>query len=101
MGRPGRQSTHADLLKSELDRIAGQLRQMGAQKIILFGSYARGRVNALTDLDLVAVMDTDLPFVERTAEVYRRIVPRVAADILVYTRTSGNGCTTGHSGSKC
>ncbi|MDI6894448.1 MAG: nucleotidyltransferase domain-containing protein [Bacillota bacterium] len=76
---------HADLLKSELHRIANQFRQMGARKIILFGSYARGRADALTDLDLVVVMDSELPFVERTAEVYRRIVPRVAADILVYT----------------
>ncbi|MDI6823004.1 MAG: nucleotidyltransferase domain-containing protein [Bacillota bacterium] len=76
---------HARLLKSELRRIANQLRQMGAQKIILFGSYARGRADALTDLDLVAVMDSQLPFVERTAKAYRHIVPRVAADILVYT----------------
>ncbi|MEW5936106.1 MAG: nucleotidyltransferase domain-containing protein [Bacillota bacterium] len=76
---------HARLLKSELRRIANQLRQMGAQKIILFGSYARGRADALTDLDLVAVMDSQLPFVERTAEAYRHIMPRVAADILVYT----------------
>lgn len=76
---------HADLLKSELHRIENQLRQMGARKIILFGSYARGRADVLTDLDLVVVMDSELPFVQRTAEVYRRIVPRVAADILVYT----------------
>ncbi len=62
-----------------------RLRQLGALKVILFGSYARGRTDQFTDLDLIVILETDLPYVERTASVYRWVAPRVAADILVYT----------------
>lgn len=73
------------LLEQELTRIVAALKELGARKIILFGSYAQGRNDPFTDLDLIAVLDSNLPIVERTGEVYRRLAPRVAADILVYT----------------
>lgn len=73
------------LLKQELERIVKALRRAGAHKIILFGSYARGRCDAFTDLDLIVVQESELPFVERTAHLYRQLAPRVAVDFLVYT----------------
>jgi len=46
-------------------------------------------VNRLTaiasDLDLIIIWDTPLGFLERTVELYRRLRPRVATDLLVYT----------------
>jgi hypothetical protein len=38
-----------------------------------------------TDLDLFVVLDSALPFVERTAWLYKELAPRVACDILAYT----------------
>jgi len=73
------------LLETELERITRELKQLGAQKIILFGSYARGHADLFTDLDIIAVLKSDLPFMERIGFIYGKIVPRVAADILVYT----------------
>ncbi|MGE5484358.1 MAG: nucleotidyltransferase domain-containing protein [Ignavibacteriales bacterium] len=58
---------------------------LGAERVILIGSLARGRADELTDVDLIAVLETHLPFVERSAWVYGALVPRVDADIIVYT----------------
>jgi hypothetical protein len=38
-----------------------------------------------TDLDLIIVWDAPLGFLERTGELHRRLQPRVATDLLVYT----------------
>lgn len=73
------------LLKAEVKRITAALKKLGADKVILFGSLARGREDLFTDIDLIVVMESELPFVERCVWVYREVVPRVAADILVYT----------------
>lgn len=73
------------LLESELERITAELKQLGAEKILLFGSYAGGRADLFTDLDIIAVLRSDLPFIERIGFIYGKIVPRVATDILVYT----------------
>ena len=81
----GKDEKRALFLERELRRMVHRLRQLGAVKVILFGSYARGRVDPLTDLDLIVVLESDLPYLERTAGVYRWVAPRVAADILVYT----------------
>ncbi len=56
------------------------------QRVILFGSYARGRADLLTDLDLVVVRSSEQDFLSRMLELHRRIGPLpVDADILVYT----------------
>jgi|Deesub1362A_J573_1020465.scaffolds.fasta_scaffold10938_3 predicted nucleotidyltransferase len=73
-------------LKQALLSIVAQLREMPeVERVILFGSNARGRADLLTDLDLIVVMRSDKPFVERTAELYRRIEAPVDLDMLVYT----------------
>ena len=51
---------------ANLARIAsGPLRAAGVKHAIAFGSYARGGPDAWSDLDLVVVMETDLPKLER------------------------------------
>lgn len=57
---------------------------MGARKIILFGSSARKEIGLLSDIDIIAIMQTKMGFVDRTREIYRNIKPR-SVDILVYT----------------
>ena len=59
--------------------------QFRPEKIILFGSYARGDAGECSDIDLLVVMDTDLPKPKRSAPMYSllRDYP-YSKDILVY-----------------
>lgn len=57
----------------------------GVQRVILFGSLAHAAATARSDVDLIVIQDTSKPFMARLDEFYRLLVPRVAADILVYT----------------
>lgn len=72
-------------LTVELDRLVALLHEMGAREVWLFGSAARGEVREGSDIDLLVVMDSTLPFVERTAHLYRKLNPRVSTDLFVYT----------------
>ena len=57
----------------------------GARKAIVFGSVARGDADAWSDLDLVIVVDTTRPFLERYRdfEGLYDVWPRL--DLLIYT----------------
>lgn len=73
-------------LANDLNSLVQQLGSMPAvQKVILFGSYASGRRDLLTDLDLLVVMHSPLDFVTRSVELARRLRAGVALDLLVYT----------------
>ncbi|MFA5785903.1 MAG: nucleotidyltransferase domain-containing protein [Actinomycetota bacterium] len=72
-------------LDEALDPIVRHLVRMGAQLVVLFGSEARGERNPMADLDILAVMETAEPFVERLARAYRELRPGVALDLLIYT----------------
>ncbi|RJQ28239.1 MAG: nucleotidyltransferase domain-containing protein [Peptococcaceae bacterium] len=76
---------YGKLLRRELNRIVRELRRLKAKKVILFGSFVRGRADLFTDLDLIVVLESEISFVERTGWLYRQLVPRVAVDILPYT----------------
>lgn len=52
------------------------------EKIILFGSHARGKADEYSDLDLIIIKKTDKRFVQRLIEV--PLLP-VHADVFVYT----------------
>jgi len=73
------------LLERELERIVRVLRGLEAQLIVLFGSAARGEVTVWSDLDLIVVLNSDLPFVKRLGLLYEQIRPRVGLDLLAYT----------------
>jgi predicted nucleotidyltransferase len=53
--------------------------------VVLFGSYAAGRRDLFTDLDILVVMESPLDFITRTAQLYRRLSVGVDMDLLVYT----------------
>jgi predicted nucleotidyltransferase len=59
-------------------------RRPEVHRVIPFGSFARGRRDLFTDLDVLIVMDS-LDFVARTAEMYRYLCVPVDMDLLVYT----------------
>ena len=74
------------LLARELDRYVRLLIAQGdPERIIVFGSMASGEIEPWSDIDLVIVQQTDLPFMKRLREVRRLLKPRVGTDILVYT----------------
>lgn len=56
------------------------------EKIILFGSYAYGRPSQDSDLDILVVMNTNLPRYKRSVPIYRALADLlIPLDILVYT----------------
>lgn len=78
-------SLRRKLLLHEAERITQALADLGVQKVILFGSLAKGRIHSGSDLDLLVVWDTDLRFMDRLEVIYRTVSPAVALDLLVYT----------------
>lgn len=80
-----RREAHRKILRQEIERLTRKAAALGVQCVILFGSLAQGEGGLTSDLDLLIVWDTPLGFLERTVELYRRLQPRVAVDLLVYT----------------
>lgn len=75
-----------DRLEQEIPHLVEQLKAMGAGKIILFGSLARGEMSLFSDIDLLVVFDEDRPARELTRDVYRRLQASEGVDILAYSR---------------
>jgi uncharacterized protein len=73
------------LLESELEKISRCLQEMGAQKIILFGSMANGRIRSSSDLDLLAIMPAQMSGKKWMGKIYEEIDRQVDPDILAFT----------------
>jgi predicted nucleotidyltransferase len=69
-------------LKRYLSLLAGHDQP---EQVILFGSLVTGKVRPESDIDLVIIKQTELPFWKRLREMRRLLQPRVGTDILVYT----------------
>jgi len=67
------------------ERIVDCFRNLNPEKIILFGSSARGEPDQWSDLDLILVIPTRKRFLDRLEEAYLCWTLPVSADILVYT----------------
>jgi len=75
-----------ELLEQELDRYVQVLKkEEKPDKVIVFGSLASGHIHEWSDIDLVVVKETKLPFLKRTRELRKVIQPNVAVEILCYT----------------
>ena len=73
-------------LEEALERIRkGLAESPQVRRAILFGSYASGRRDLFTDLDLVVVMESDSSFIERSVELRRHLEAGVDMDLFVYT----------------
>jgi predicted nucleotidyltransferase len=55
------------------------------RRVSLFGSYARGRRDLFTDLDLLVIMDTDVGVVDRLRDLYALLSLPVDYDLVCYT----------------
>ncbi|HSM69933.1 MAG TPA: nucleotidyltransferase domain-containing protein, partial [Anaerolineales bacterium] len=55
------------------------------QKIILFGSYARGNPRPESDVDLLVIMETELREVEQSIAICQQIDYLFGLDLIVYT----------------
>ena len=55
------------------------------ERIVLFGSLARGEGDEFSDVDLVVVYPTEKRFLDRLEELYACWTLPVAVDVLAYT----------------
>ena len=65
--------------------IISNLAEFNPEKIILFGSYARGEVDEESDIDIIVVYQTEKKFMDRLEELYMKWDLPKAVDILAYT----------------
>ena len=68
------------IAEDEIRRVAEHIgRSTDAERVVLFGSYARGDALDNSDVDLLIVAERDLPRFKRSRRIYR------AMDLVVYT----------------
>jgi predicted nucleotidyltransferase len=61
------------------------VREFHPDKIILFGSYAEGTQREGSDVDLLVIMPFEGPSIRFGADMYVKLSPRFALDLLVRT----------------
>ncbi len=69
-----------------IDQVVQQIvEKFKPQKIILFGSYARGNPRPESDVDLLVVMNTPLKEVQQAIQICQQIEYRFGLDLIVHT----------------
>jgi len=69
-----------------IDQVVQQIvEKFKPQKIILFGSYARGKPRPESDVDILVVMDTPLKEVQQAIQICQQIEYRFGLDLIVHT----------------
>ena len=69
-----------------IDQVVKQIvEQFKPQKIILFGSYARGNPRPESDVDMLVVMETSLKDVQQAIQICQQIEYRFGLDLIVHT----------------
>ena len=67
-------------------RLVEAMRAYEPESVYLFGSWARGEADELSDLDLVVIKTTSAPFFSRLREVAKLLPTGMGSlDVLVYT----------------
>jgi predicted nucleotidyltransferase len=56
------------------------------QKIILFGSYARGNPRPESDIDLLVIMETEMREIEQAIAICQQLDYLFGLDLIVYTQ---------------
>jgi predicted nucleotidyltransferase len=70
--------------QAAIDEVVRQIAEkFHPQKIILFGSYARGKPRPESDVDLLVVMDTPMREVEQAIQICQQIQYRFGLDLIV------------------
>lgn len=71
---------------ARIRRLVGALRAYEPESVHLFGSWARGEADELSDLDVVVIKRTAAPFFDRLREVAKLLPAGMGGvDVLVYT----------------
>lgn len=71
---------------AKIDQLIEALRPYQPECVYLFGSWMRGEEDDLSDLDIVVIKHTTLPFFDRLREVGRLLPAGIGGvDVLVYT----------------
>lgn len=79
-------AVYVSSLEKTLQQVVAKLSVMPeVERVSVFGSYARGRADLFTDLDILVVMDTDQPFLDRMRTLYRLLAAPVDMDLVCYT----------------
>ncbi|MCX5637954.1 MAG: nucleotidyltransferase domain-containing protein [Planctomycetota bacterium] len=60
-------------------------REFGAERVILFGSYARGEVTEDSDIDLLVIGPFKGRSVDKSVEIRMKLKPQFPVDLLVRT----------------
>lgn len=69
-----------------IDEVVRQIAEkFRPQKIILFGSYARGKPRPESDVDLLVIMDTPLKESRQSLKIRQHLGVMFGIDLLVYT----------------
>ncbi|HET9589798.1 MAG TPA: nucleotidyltransferase domain-containing protein [Anaerolineales bacterium] len=73
-------------LQAELDRwLPILVEHLKPEQILLFGSLMDKRLGEWSDIDLVIIQQTQLPFYQRIKQALKLIHPKVGVDLLIYT----------------
>ncbi|MXX81204.1 MAG: hypothetical protein F4Y69_09270 [Chloroflexi bacterium] len=72
-------------LEAEFLRIAGAMRQLGAERFWLAGDLARDNVGPESELELLVVHETEQPFHRRSDFFQTHLRPQVGTSFIIYT----------------
>ena len=73
-------------MQKKVQKLIKSLLPYQPERVFLFGSWARGEEDELSDLDLVVIKQTSAPFWDRLREVARLLPAETGGvDILVYS----------------
>lgn len=76
----------ARTLNQRIQWLLEDIQRYDPERVILFGSAARGDTDALSDLDVVLIKRTTAPFVQRGVEAVRYLRSGIGpVDLFVYT----------------
>lgn len=85
LGQTRPKTSVLDFAPEEIQRfLHDKLTRHGVEEAYLFGSCAHGRATAWSDIDLVVIARTDLPFLERPRQFDDLFELGIALDLLVY-----------------
>ena len=75
--------------ENDIKRVAKQIgTSIDAERVVLFGSYARGQADQNSDVDLLIIAESRLPRFKRSRELYKMFRPYpFGMDLVVYTMT--------------
>jgi predicted nucleotidyltransferase len=71
-------------LKDSLDSLIEQLKEFGALKIYIFGSYIRDDFDVNSDLDLLVIMPSNKAGMEWINLIYNKIEMKIHSDLIIF-----------------